>query len=108
VTPSAKTSSQEIVVIANLPELESGIFASTMKHFAGIAGVGDEIAFPGNGPIPARHPRTLILNAEADPLRASGDLYARQLLAADVPVEVEHIPGSQHGFLNEPESVKAQ
>jgi acetyl esterase/lipase len=43
-----------------------------------------------------------VLNAEADPLRASGEAYAAQLEAAGVEVRVELEPGARHGHLNEP------
>jgi acetyl esterase len=100
--PSAELA--EALARVDMPDMIAGLLAFTTGHFAGEAGVHDEIAFPGNGAVPAGHPPTIVLNAEADPLRASGELYANQLREADVQVEVEYLPGSQHGFLNEPES----
>jgi acetyl esterase len=84
--------------------LPDGMFEYTMRHFAGSAGIADEIAFPANGSVPAGHPPTYMLNAYADPLRDSGEIYARQLRDAGVPVVMDVVPNSQHGFLNEPES----
>jgi acetyl esterase len=43
---------------------------------------------------------TLILNAEYDPLRASGEYFASQLRAADVEVMEETVTGVAHGYLN--------
>ena len=100
--PSAELA--ESLARAEIADLMPGLFAFTAQHFAGEAGVDHEIAFPGNGAVPAGHAPTLVLNADADPLRASGERYADQLRDAGVRVEVEHLPGSQHGFLNEPES----
>lgn len=48
-------------------------------------------------------PPTIIINAEADDLRASGEQFAEQLRMAGVPVMVSLQPGTLHGFLNRPE-----
>jgi acetyl esterase len=56
------------------------LFERTMLHFAGAAGVEDEIAFPANGAVPEGHPRTLFLDAETDLLKASSDAYAASLV----------------------------
>jgi acetyl esterase/lipase len=100
--PSAELA--EALTRIESPDMIPGLLAFTMAHFAGAAGIRDEIAFPGNGAVPAKHPSTFVLNADADPLRSSGELYASQLRYAGVRVEVAHDAGSQHGFLNEPES----
>jgi acetyl esterase len=102
--PAPSADLTDALARASVPEMTSGLFAFTVRHFAGAAGIHDEIAFPGNGSVPAGHSPTLVLNADADPLRSSGEHYARQLSQADIPVQVEHSAGSQHGFLNEPES----
>jgi acetyl esterase/lipase len=46
------------------------------------------------------YPRTLIINSDYDPLRASGQLFAAQLTAAAVDVRVFTEPGTVHGHLN--------
>nr|WP_277355736.1 alpha/beta hydrolase [Cellulomonas hominis] len=70
--------------------------------------VGDEAllahpyAFPANG----RHeglPPALVVNADLDDLRASGEAYAAALAAAGVDVTVVREVGVRHGHLNEPE-----
>jgi acetyl esterase len=61
----------------------------------------DPYAFAANGEL-AGQPPCLILNAEADYLRASGEAYGQALNAAGVPTEVLFEPGSAHGHLNEP------
>jgi acetyl esterase/lipase len=48
-------------------------------------------------------PPTVIVNADLDELRASGEQFAEQLREAGVPV-AEHLqPGTVHGYLNRPE-----
>lgn len=61
----------------------------------------DPYAFAANGELGGQ-PICLILNAEADYLRASGEAYGGALNAAGVPTEVLFEPGSAHGHLNEP------
>ena len=48
-------------------------------------------------------PPTVVVNADLDDLRASGEQFAEQLRQAGVPV-IEHVqPGTVHGYLNRPE-----
>lgn len=47
-------------------------------------------------------PRTLLIDAERDVMRASGQRFANELEAADVEVERHVLPGSRHAFLNRP------
>lgn len=48
-------------------------------------------------------PPTVIVNAEADDLRASGEQFAQQLRAAGVAVSEYTQPGTIHGYLNRPD-----
>ncbi|MGK0741260.1 alpha/beta hydrolase [Leucobacter sp. Z1108] len=48
-------------------------------------------------------PPTIIINADADDLRASGEHFAEQLTAAGVRVTLTLQPGTLHGYLNRPE-----
>jgi acetyl esterase len=61
----------------------------------------DPYAFAANGELSGLPP-CLILNAEADYLRASGEAYGEALKTAGVPAHVMFEPGSAHGHLNEP------
>lgn len=63
----------------------------------------DPAAFPG-GSMLRNHPPALVLNAERDAFRASGDLYAQELISAGVPTEHHVMAGSSHAFLNNPQS----
>ena len=64
-------------------------------------------AFPGDGPL-GGFPPVLVVNAERDSLRASGERFVRQL--RDVGVEVEDLtePAAMHGYLNEPGDPNAE
>ena len=55
----------------------------------------------------AQLPPTIIVNADADELRASGEEFAEQLRAAGVPVSEATQPGTEHGYLNRPEESEA-
>lgn len=48
-------------------------------------------------------PPTIVVNADADDLRASGEQFAEQLRDAGVAVIDGVQPGTVHGYLNRPE-----
>lgn len=50
----------------------------------------------------AELPPTVIVNAELDDLRVSGEEFAEQLAEAGVPVTLHTQPGTLHGYLNRP------
>ncbi|WP_026547421.1 alpha/beta hydrolase [Paenarthrobacter nicotinovorans] len=58
-------------------------------------------AMPANADLDGLGP-TLVLNAEYDELRASGEAFSALLAACGVDVEQVRIPGMLHGFLNLP------
>ncbi|GAA0990874.1 alpha/beta hydrolase fold domain-containing protein [Subtercola frigoramans] len=64
--------------------------------------LGDSIAFPANSDQLGGLPPTLIVNAEADNLRASGEAFGAQLAAEGVSVTLEFVVGTIHGFLDRP------
>ncbi len=49
-------------------------------------------------------PPVVVVNAEADDLRASAEQFAEQLREAGVPVTERVQPGTVHGYLNRPEA----
>ena len=57
-------------------------------------------AFAGGHDL-ARLPEVLIVNAELDSLRPSGEAFAAELVSASVDVRVVREHGAMHGYLNE-------
>ena len=71
------------------------------RNYAGSRGsLSDRLAFPGGHEI-GGFPRTLVINAEYDNMRASGDLFAAEL-GAGTNLEHHVLPGTRHAFLNRP------
>ena len=62
----------------------------------------DPATFPATGPLD-RMPPTLMLDADRDTLRASGEAFRDALRAAGVPLTSSYLPGSTHGFLDRPQ-----
>ena len=72
------------------------------RNYVGSAtALGDRLAFPGGHDLRG-FPTTLIINAERDSMRASGDRFAGELAAAGVEVDHHVIPGTRHAFFNTP------
>jgi acetyl esterase/lipase len=95
--PSAELSA----ATADLPST-ARIIEGMSDCFAGSdAALADPHAFAGLSD-PIGFPPTLIINSERDHLRASGELFARQLSEAGATVECVTEAGSTHGHLNEP------
>ncbi|MDX3179666.1 alpha/beta hydrolase [Streptomyces sp. ME02-7008A-1] len=73
-------------------------------NYAGTEAVwNDPGAFPGTADVHGLPP-TLMLNADHDALRASGDAFAEHLRSADVRLDAFLVPGARHGFLDKPHS----
>lgn len=70
------------------------------RTYAGPLGAG---AFPATKDL-GRFPRTLMVDAERDTMRASADRFTRELGAAGVDLERHVLPESRHAFLNRPGS----
>ncbi|WP_102157778.1 alpha/beta hydrolase fold domain-containing protein [Zhihengliuella halotolerans] len=84
-----------------------GQFTATRVHLmnrnyaGGDAALGEAYAFPGGHDL-AGFPRTLVLDADHDALRASGAAFADELRAAGTGVRYEVVAGTRHGFMNRP------
>jgi acetyl esterase/lipase len=63
-------------------------------------------AFPADGQVHGLPP-VLIVNAEADEMRASGERFAQQLASEGVDVSCVTQMGTQHGFLDQPRDAGA-
>ncbi|TPW78191.1 alpha/beta hydrolase [Schumannella soli] len=78
-------------------------YALMMLNYAGSrAALADPRAFPGGHPL-AGLPPTLMLDADHDVLRASGERFAAELAEHAVPLERHVLPGSRHAFLHRPD-----
>lgn len=72
------------------------------RNYAGTAAaLADRSAFPGGHDLHG-FPPTLMINADRDGVRASGDLFAGELREAGVKVERHVLSGARHSFLNRP------
>jgi acetyl esterase/lipase len=71
----------------------------TTNYLGGPLSTADGYAMPGLAVLEGLCP-TLVLNAEYDDLRASGEAFAGQLALAGVDVRQVMAPGMLHGFLN--------
>jgi acetyl esterase/lipase len=87
---------EELPPVARFPD---ELTRALNRNYAPDAG-GDPSAFPG-GHDQHGLPRTLIVNADVDRLRMSGERFAVELAAAGVDVVAVTEAGSGHGFLNE-------
>lgn len=73
------------------------------RNYAGSRrALSDRLAFPGGHNLDG-FPRTLILNAEQDNMRASGDRFATELAHSGVDVKRHVLRGTRHAFLNHPD-----
>jgi acetyl esterase/lipase len=98
-TPAAAAA---IAGLSDELRFSSGFMRAINLNYVGDpAKLADEVAFPANAEVTGL-PATLILNAEADDLRASGDAFGVQLADAGVEVEIDIEPGTVHGYLDQP------
>lgn len=72
------------------------------RNYAGSrVALTDRYAFPGGHDLRG-FPPTLMINADRDAMRASGDRFATELLRAGIDVKQHTPPRNRHGFLNRP------
>lgn len=70
------------------------------RNYLGEASADEAFAFPGGNDMTGLM-RTLIITADRDRLRASGEAFASELAVAGVDVAIVRQRGALHGFLNE-------
>jgi acetyl esterase len=71
------------------------------NHAGTRQGLAHRYAFPGGHDLTG-FPPSLVVNAERDTMRTSGDRFADELADAGTDVERHVLPGSAHAFLNRP------
>jgi len=74
--------------------------AAINSNYLGDDPDGDGYAFPGGHDLRG-YPSTVIVNADRDRLRASGQAFAAELAIAGVDVMLHREDGALHGYLNE-------
>ncbi|WP_423922435.1 alpha/beta hydrolase [Frigoribacterium sp. 2-23] len=73
------------------------------RNYAGSwSKAADPAAFAGGRELDGLPP-TLMVDAERDAMRASGEVFATELTEAGVDLERHVVPGTDHAFLNRPE-----
>ena len=77
----------------------------TLNYLGGAVSRADGYAFPGLAALEGLCP-VLILNAEYDDLRPSGEAFAAALALAGVDVRQVRVQTMLHGFLNLPASIE--
>ncbi|GLY39975.1 hypothetical protein Amsp01_059980 [Amycolatopsis sp. NBRC 101858] len=89
----------EVPAILHFPPAE--VRATTENYLGGPVSRADGYAMPGLAVLDGLCP-TLVLTAEYDDLRVSGQVFAGQLAEAGVDVRHVVVPSMLHGFLNLP------
>ncbi|WP_433788695.1 alpha/beta hydrolase [Actinoplanes sp. CA-252034] len=96
--------------VATLPNPElvgaDAISRMNLNYVRDPAALAQPYAFPGGHDLTGLPP-TFILNADIDPLRASGQRYGAELADAGVDLVLVREDGTRHGHLNEPDSPAA-
>src|SRR3954453_5056978 len=82
------------------PEIGTGS-ALSENYLGGALSRADGYAFPANAVLEGLGP-TVVINAEYDNLRASGEAFTAALAVAGVDVRQVTVRGLLHGFLNQP------
>ena len=100
-------SKQLAAVVPSIPTdllfAAEGIDALALTYAGSREAMSDPQAFAGLADLRGL-PSTLIVTAELDTLRASGELFATDLAAAGVELSLHCVPGVDHGYLNDPDS----
>jgi acetyl esterase/lipase len=93
---------REVPAMMQFPPEATGFF--NVNYLGGPLSTSDGYAFPAQADLRGLCP-VLVLNAEYDDLRASGQAFTSALAAAGVDVRQVMAAGLLHGFLNLPASI---
>ena len=93
---------REVPALLKFPPEATGFF--NFNYLGGPVSKADGYAFPALADLRGLCP-TLVLNAEYDDLRASGQAFGSALAAAGVDVRQAMVSSMLHGFLNLPASI---
>ncbi len=102
-TPALDALMAEVPEILRFPP--QAVAGITANYVGGPPESADGYAMPGLADLTGLCP-TVVVNAEYDDLRASGEAFTVSLAAAGVDVRQELVPGVLHGFLNLPAEVE--
>jgi acetyl esterase/lipase len=93
---------REVPALLQFPPEATSFF--NVNYLGGPVSTSDGYAFPALADLRGLCP-TLVLNAEYDDLRASGQAFAASLASAGVDVRQVNVVSMLHGFLNLPASI---
>lgn len=99
-SPALAAALAELPVLFSPPAGERDDFL-TINYLGGPISSADGYAMPALGVLEGLCP-TVVINAEYDRLRASGEAFAAALALAGVGVRQVLVPGVLHAFLNQP------
>lgn len=99
--PTPDALGEQLAAVAEEDKIDPTEMPKLAGNYAGDA-VGEPYAFPGGHDV-SNLPRTLIINAELDTLRPSGEQYAAELALTGCDVRVRYEPDTTHGYLNNPD-----
>jgi acetyl esterase len=104
--PSAELATKLLELPPQIQELNTRLGEIGMNYAGSIEVLDNPYAFPGNAELTGLPP-FLIVNADMDILRPSGEAFASQLALAHDDVTIVREPGTMHGYLNQPENPSA-
>lgn len=85
-------------------QFSPGLVHRMNRNYAGSdEAMSNPYAFPGGADLTGLPP-TLVIDGDRDTLRASGELFAKELASYAVDVDHVVVPGSRHGFFSMPKS----